>query len=167
MMQIVRLTQTAPKRRKLLLVDPYPRENRYHLGPSERKAIWFPKLSLPAIAAYTPEHWDVEIQDESVRAIDLEYTADLVGISVMTCYAPRAYELAAEFRKRGVKVVLGGVHPTYCADEALQHADAIVTGEAEDSWPRVIADCEKGQTQRHYTRDSFPSLENLQHQRVD
>src|SRR2546425_8611701 len=90
-MQIVRLTQTAPKRRKLLLVDPYPRENPYHLGPSERKAIWFPKLSLPAIAAYTPEHWDVEIQDESVRAIDLEYTADLVGISVMTCYAPRAY----------------------------------------------------------------------------
>src|SRR5256885_3746495 len=63
-MQIVRLTQTAPKRRKLLLVDPYPRENPYHLGPSERKAIWFPKLSLPAIAAYTPEHWDVEIQED-------------------------------------------------------------------------------------------------------
>ena len=58
-MQIVRLTQTTPKRRKLLLVDPYPRENPYHLGPSERKAIWFPKLSLPAIAAYTPEHWDL------------------------------------------------------------------------------------------------------------
>src|SRR5207253_1015252 len=135
-MQIVRLTQTAPKRRKLLLVDPYPRENPYHLGPSERKAIWFPKLSLPAIAAYTPEHWDVEIQDESVRAIDLEYTADLVGISVMTCYAPRAYQLTAEFRKRGVPVVLGGVHPTYCPDEALQHCDAIVTGEADDSWSR-------------------------------
>src|SRR5438876_5477733 len=83
-MQIVRLTQTAPKRRKLLQVDPYPRENPYHLGPSERKAIWFPKLSLPAIAAYTPEHWDVEIQDEAVREIDLECPADLVGISVMT-----------------------------------------------------------------------------------
>src|SRR3989449_500504 len=162
-MQIVRLTQTAPKRRKLLLVDPYPRENPYHLGPSERKAIWFPKLSLPAIAAYTPEHWDVEIQDESVRAIDLEYTADLVGISVMTCYAPRAYQLAAEFRKRRVPVVLGGVHPTYCPDEALQHCDAIVTGEAEDSWPRLVADFEAGRMQRHYKMEKFPALEDDLH----
>src|SRR3989475_57712 len=160
-MQIVRLTQTAPKRRKLLLVDPYPRENPYHLGPSERKAIWFPKLLMAAIAAYAPEHWDVEIQDESVRAIDLEYTADLVGISVMTCYAPRAYQLAAEFRKRRVPVVLGGVHPTYCPDEALQHCDAIVTGEAEDSWPRLVADFEAGRMQRHYKMEKFPALDDL------
>ena len=164
-MQLVRLSQQ--KRRKLLLLDPYPRNNPYHLSSSERKAIWFPKLSLPVIAAYTPENWDIEIQDEAVRDIDLDYPADLVGISIMTCYAPRAYELAAEFRKRGVKVVLGGVHPTYCADEALQHADAIVTGEAEDSWPRVIADFEKGQMQRHYKMESFPSLENFKNPRVD
>ncbi len=166
-MQIVRLTQTAPKRRKLLLVDPYPRENPYHLGPSERKAIWFPKLSLPAIAAYTPEHWDVEIQDEAVREIDLEHPADLVGISVMTCYAPRAYQLADEFRKRGVPVVLGGVHPTYCPDEALQHCDAIVTGEAEDSWPRLVADFEAGSMQRHYKMEKFPALENYKPPRVE
>ncbi|TLY38002.1 MAG: radical SAM protein [Nitrospirae bacterium] len=164
-MQLVRLSQQ--KRRKLLLLDPYPRNNPYHLSSSERKAIWFPKLSLPVIAAYTPENWDIEIQDEAVRDIDLDYPADLVGISIMICYAPRAYELAAEFRKRGVKVVLGGVHPTYCADEALQHADAIVTGEAEDSWPRVIADFEKGQMQRHYKMESFPSLENFKNPRVD
>ncbi len=166
-MQIVRLTQTAPKRRNLLLVDPYPRENPYHLGPSERKAIWFPKLSLPAIAAYTPEHWDVEIQDEAVREIDLEHPADLVGISVMTCYAPRAYQLADEFRKRGVPVVLGGVHPTYCPDEALQHCDAIVTGEAEDSWPRLVADFEAGRMQRHYKMEKFPALENYKPPRVE
>jgi len=166
-MQIVRLTQTAPKRRKLLLVDPYPRENPYHLGSSERKAIWFPKLSLPAIAAYTPEHWDVEIQDEAVREIDLEYPADLVGISVMTCYAPRAYQLADEFRKRGVPVVLGGVHPTYCPDEALQHCDAIVTGEAEDSWPRLVADFEAGRMLRHYKMEKFPALENYKPPRVE
>ena len=166
-MQIVRLTQTAPKRRKLLLVDPYPRENPYHLGPSERKAIWFPKLSLPAIAAYTPEHWDVEIQDEAVREIDLEHPADLVGISVMTCYAPRAYQLADEFRKRGVPVVLGGVHPTYCPDEALQRCDAIVTGEAEDSWPRLVADFEAGRMLRHYKMEKFPALENYKPPRVE
>src|SRR5712691_6891638 len=100
MMQFLRLSQ--PKRRKLLLVDPYPRENPYHLGASERKAIWFPKLSLPVIASYTPENWDVEIQDEAIRNIDFDYPADLVGISIMTCYAPRAYEIADEFRRRGV-----------------------------------------------------------------
>jgi len=164
-MQLVRLSQ--PKRKKLLLVDPYPRDNPYHLGPSERKAIWFPKLSLPVIAAYTPEHWDVEIQDEAVRDIDFEYPADMVGISIMTCYAPRAYEIAAEFKKRGVTVVLGGVHPTYCAEEALQHCDAIVTGEAEDNWPRVVADFEKGQMQRHYKMEGFPALENYRRPRVE
>src|SRR2546430_15813707 len=95
-MQIVRLARTTPKRRKLLLVDPYPRENPYHLRPSERKAIWFPKLSLPAIAAYTPEHWDVEIQDEAVREIDLEDPAEMGGVWGMTRYAPRGCPLAGE-----------------------------------------------------------------------
>lgn len=164
-MQLLQLSQT--KRRKLLLVDPYPRENPYHLGPSERKAIWFPKLSLPVIAAYTPENWDVEIQDEAVRDIDFDYPADLVGISIMTCYAPRAYQIAAEFRKRGVKVVLGGVHPTYCSEEALQHGDAIVTGEAEDLWPKLIADFESGSMQRHYKMDGFPALNNYRQPRVE
>ena len=58
----------------------------------------------------------------------------------MTCYAPRAYEIATEFRKRGKSVVLGGVHPTYCPEEALRFCDAIVCGEAEDLWPEVVAD---------------------------
>src|SRR5712692_5429790 len=165
-MQLVKLSRPTQKKR-LLLVDPYPRENPYHLGPSERKAIWFPKLSLPAIAAYTPEHWDVEIQDESVRAIDFEYPADMVGISIMTCYAPRAYEIAAEFRKRGVSVVLGGVHPTYCPDEALQHGDAIVTGEAEESWPKLMEDFEAGRMQRHYKMEQFPPLDHYKPPRVD
>ncbi|MEK6603823.1 MAG: radical SAM protein [Nitrospirota bacterium] len=148
-------------------MDPYPRESPYHLGPSERKAIWFPKLSLPAIAAYTPEHWEIEVQDEAVREIDLDYPADMVGISVMTCYAPRAYQLADEFRKRGVPVVLGGVHPTYCPDEALQHCDAIVTGEAEESWPRLVEDFEAGRMQRHYKMEQFPPLDHYKPPRVD
>src|SRR5512132_2976503 len=158
-MQLMNLSRPKLKKRKLLLVDPYPRENPYHLSSSERKAIWFPKLSLTTIAAYTPDNWEIELQDEAVREIDFEYPADMVGISIMTCYAPRAYEIAAEFRKRGVPVVMGGVHPTYCPDEALQHCDAIVTGEAEDSWPLLIADFEKGKMQRHYKMEGFPALE--------
>jgi radical SAM superfamily enzyme YgiQ (UPF0313 family)/anti-anti-sigma regulatory factor len=165
-MQLMKLSRPR-KQRKLLLVDPYPRESPYHLGPSERKAIWFPKLSLPAIAAYTPEHWDIEIQDEAVREIDFDYPADMVGISIMTCYAPRAYQIADEFRKRGVPVVLGGVHPTYCPDEALQHCDAIVTGEAEESWPRLVEDFEAGRMQRHYKMEQFPPLDQYKPPRVD
>src|SRR5690242_1573953 len=139
-MALIRPSQQ--KRRKLLLVEPYVQDSRYRLGDRERRAIWFAKLSLPVIAAYTPDHWDVEIHDEALRPLDFDCPADVVGISVMTCYAPRAYEVAAEFRKRGVKVVLGGVHPTYCPDEALRYCDAIVTGEAEDSWPKLVADFE-------------------------
>ena len=141
LIQPVRLTSTenSPHRR-LLLVDPYPRNNSYHLTASGRRAVWFPKLSLPVIAAYTPESWSVDLVDEAVQDINFDHPCDLVGISVMTCYAPRAYEIAREFRRRGKKVVLGGVHPTYCPEEALQFCDAVVCGEAEDLWPEVIAD---------------------------
>lgn len=153
--------------RKLLLVDPYPRNNPYHLTASERRSVWFPKLSLPVIAAYTPDSWEVEIQDEAVRDIDFDQPCDLVGLSVMTCYAPRAYEIAAEFRKRGKTVVLGGVHPTYCPDEALRHCDAIVCGEAEELWPQLVADFEAGTLKRLYKMERFPPLDNYKNPRVE
>jgi radical SAM superfamily enzyme YgiQ (UPF0313 family) len=160
--------QVVPKTgKRLLLVDPYPRNNPYHLTASERRAVWFPKLSLPTIAAYTPENWDVDLVDEAVEDIDFDDPCEMVGLSIMTCYAPRAYEIAAEFRKRGKTVVMGGVHPTYCPDEALQHADAIVCGEAEDLWPQLVADYEAGQLQRMYKMTSFPSLERYKSPRVE
>ena len=157
--------QTVGKR--LLLVDPYPRNSQYHLTASERRAVWFPKLSLPTIAAYTPAHWTVDLVDEAVQDIDFDYPCDMVGLSIMTCYAPRAYEIAKEFRKRGKTIVMGGVHPTYCPDEALQYADAIVCGEAEDLWPQLVADYEAGQMQRMYKMTSFPALENYKSPRVE
>jgi radical SAM superfamily enzyme YgiQ (UPF0313 family) len=153
--------------RRLLLVDPYPLNNPYHLTASERRAVWFPKLSLPVIAAYTPESWSVALVDEAVQEVNFDYPCDLVGISVMTCYAPRAYEIAAEFRKRGKTVVLGGVHPTYCPEEALQFCDAVVCGEAEDLWPEVISDFMAGSLQRKYQMTAFPSLENYKSPRVE
>ncbi len=81
-------------RPKLLLLDPYPRNNPYRMTASERRSIWFPKLSLPVIAAYTPSTWDVELVDEAVTDINFDTPCDLVGLSIMTCYAPRAYEIA-------------------------------------------------------------------------
>ena len=94
------MKENQKRTRTLLLVDPYPRNNPYHLTVSERRAVWFPKLSLPVIAAYTPESWDVVIQDEAVQDINFDQPCDLVGLSIMTCYSPRAYEIASEFIKR-------------------------------------------------------------------
>ena len=153
--------------RRLLLVDPYPRKNPYRLTASERRAVWFPKLSLPVIAAYTPEPWQVDLVDEAVQDVNFDHPCDLVGLSIMTCYAPRAYEIATEFKKRGKTVVLGGVHPTYCPDEALRYCDAIVCGEAEDLWPALIADFEAGAMKRVYKMGSFPALEHYKSPRVE
>jgi radical SAM superfamily enzyme YgiQ (UPF0313 family) len=163
----MQMTPKSTKNRTLLLLDPYPRNNPYHLTASERRAVWFPKLSLPTIAAYTPPGWDIVLVDEAVRDIDFDQPCDLVGLSIMTCYAPRAYEIATEFKKRGKPVVLGGVHPTYCPDEALRYCDAIVCGEAEDLWPQLVADFEAGAMKRMYKMGEFPSLENYRSPRVD
>ena len=118
------------------------------------------------IAAYTPPDWDVKLVDEAVQTIDFDEPCDMVGISVMTCYAPRAYELATEFRKRGKTVVLGGVHPTYCPEEALQYCDTIVCGEAEDLWPQAMADYEAGQMKRIYRMEHFPALDDYRAPRI-
>jgi radical SAM superfamily enzyme YgiQ (UPF0313 family) len=74
----------------------------------------------------------------------------LVGVTAFTSQAPRAYELAAVFRDRGVRVVMGGIHASMCVDEALQHVDAVVTGEADEIWPRVVADFRNGALRRVY-----------------
>jgi radical SAM superfamily enzyme YgiQ (UPF0313 family) len=113
--------------------------------------VWKP-LGLLVLAGMTPPEWDVTIVDENVRLPD--YSAmprpDLVGITAFTSQAERAYRLAAEFRATGVKVVMGGIHATMCRDEALAHADAIVTGEAEGVWAQVLADAGRGRLQRLY-----------------
>lgn len=155
------------QRKRLILIEPYPEDNPYRMSKMEQRHIWFPKLSLPTIAAHTPSHWDVEFWDESVRRIEYDVDADLVGISVMTCYAPRAYEISREFRRRGIKVVLGGVHPSFLPEEAIQHADSVVIGEAEDLWPQAVSDFETGQLKSFYRMTQFPSLMDYRVPRVD
>src|SRR3990172_7430373 len=138
-------------RYRLLLIDPYPEDNPYRMNDFEMSSIWFPKLSLPVIAARTPAHWDVQIIDES-RTIVRPALIDeiireagpeqlLAGISTqMTCYTPRAYEIADQFRARGVKVCLGGTHATYLHEEAARHADVVVRFEADELWPGGMRD---------------------------
>ena len=160
-MELIQLEASMKSRKLLLLIDPYPEDNPYRMNDKEQRVIWFPKLSLPVIAAKTPKSWDVKIIDES-RTIVRKALIDeviqergvenlFVGISTqMTCYTPRAYEIADQFRARGVKVSLGGTHATYLSEEAKQHADTVLKFEADEIWQNVIEDFEKGTLQPFY-----------------
>jgi radical SAM superfamily enzyme YgiQ (UPF0313 family) len=110
----------------------------------------YPIITLPHLAALIPKKHSVKIVDENYDTIDFDEDTDLVGITCYTMTAPRVYEIADEFRSRGKKVVLGGYHPTACPDEAKQHADSIVMGEAEATWPELIKDIEIGKINSFY-----------------
>jgi len=112
-------------------------------------------LNLPYVAAVTPPDIEVKIIDEAFEEINLDEKADLVGLTAQTPVAPRAYQLAAEFKKRGVPVVMGGVHASMLPQEALQHVDAVVIGEAEEIWPNLIQDLRKGRLGRIYVGSEF------------
>ncbi len=114
------------------------------------KTFRFSLLSLLSVAADTPEEHNVQIIDEQFDDIPWNAPVDLVGLTCMTALAPRAYEIADAFRARKVPVVLGGMHPTFCSDEALQHADAVVAGDAEGIWRQVVEDAQRGVMQGVY-----------------
>ena len=114
--------------------------------------VWKP-LGLMVIAALTPRsQWDVTIIDENLGMPDYASMPrpDLVGVTAFTSQAPRAYQVAAIFRGLGVPVVMGGIHASMCSEEALEHVDALVQGEAEAIWPAVLADAQRGTLQRQY-----------------
>ncbi len=121
----------------------------------------FPTACLPVLAGMVPSDFEVKVIDEIVKDIDFGEPADLVAITLMTPMASRAYEIAARFRQRGSKVVLGGIHPTALPEEAMQHADAVVVGEAEGNWPRLLRDFQAGRLQPLYRNPEFPSLEGV------
>jgi len=120
-----------------------------------------PPLNLLYVAALTPKDVEITLTDEHVDKIDFEEKVDLVGITSLTVTAPRAYEIADEFRKRGIKVVLGGIHASAVPQEAVQHADAVVIGEAENLWPQVIEDFTKERLKKFYQSSQKPDLKNL------
>jgi radical SAM superfamily enzyme YgiQ (UPF0313 family) len=120
--------------------------------------LMIPQLALHLIAGLTPPQYEVKIVEEESETVDLEEECDLVGISCMTSNATRAYALAREFRQRGRTVILGGVHPTLLPDEAQQHADAVVVGEAEGVWEQLLEDWQAGALRPRYHVAS-PSLD--------
>ena len=115
------------------------------------RALYSPIAGLLAVAATIPsDQYEVVLTDENIEPIDFDLKADLVGISAMTSYVKRGYEIADAFRARGIPVIMGGVHPSFMTAEALEHADAVVVGEAELVMPRVLDDLEQGQLRGIY-----------------
>jgi radical SAM superfamily enzyme YgiQ (UPF0313 family) len=143
--------------KRILLVNPAHRGTLH----SNIKVLAIPPLSLAMIARYTPEDYEVRIVDEFVEDLDFDTSADLVGITCMTPLAPRAYEIAGEFRKRGIPVVMGGIHASYRTDEALRYVDAVCVGEAENLWPQLLEDFAAGRMQKVYRISEQPDIENL------
>jgi radical SAM superfamily enzyme YgiQ (UPF0313 family) len=143
--------------RKILIIMPRWSEN----------SLWgvmgikFPYLALTTLAALTPPDIEVRIMDENVEAIDFDSRPDLVAISLMTPLASRGYEIADQFRIRGVPVVVGGVHATMLPEEAEGHADAVVIGEGEILWPEVVADFLQGELKKYYLTDRRAPLEGM------
>jgi len=122
------------------------------------KGLMIPQLALHILEGLTPQEYEVKTLEEETEPINLDEDCDLVGISCMTANAPRAYQLTQEFKKRGKKVILGGVHPTLLPDEALRYADSVVIGEAEGVWEQVLEDFKKSSLSRTYHHPK-PSLD--------
>lgn len=133
-----------------------------HRGGIFRKSLRYMPLTLPTLAALIPRELNAEVIciDEGIEDIDLNLDADLIGITVITGTALRAYELSRHFRSKGKTVVLGGPHVTLVPDDAQPHADCIVVGYAEDEWPKLLRDFSLGQLQPRYVQGSGLDLAN-------
>jgi radical SAM superfamily enzyme YgiQ (UPF0313 family) len=140
-----------------------------HRGGILRKSLRYSPLTLPTLASLVPPELDatVEIVDEGIEDVPLDLQADLIGMTVITGSAPRAYELSAAFRARGIPVVLGGPHPTLVPEDAAPHADAVVTGYAEDTWPELLRDFVGGRMKSRYAQGDDLSLANRPLPRMD
>lgn len=132
------------------------------------RALYSPLAGLLAVAGLIPEDkYEVVLTDENIEDIDFDLKVDMVGISAMTSYVKRGYEIAAEFRRRGIPVVMGGVHPSFMTDEALTHCDAVVVGEAELVMDKVLSDLEDGSLGGIYKAEGLHSMVDLPMPRYD
>jgi radical SAM superfamily enzyme YgiQ (UPF0313 family) len=153
---------------KIVLISPKGPLYR-HRGGIFRRSLRYAPLTLTTLAALVPPELDADLRliDEGIEDVDLDLDADLIGMTVITGTARRAYELAAHFRRRGIPVVLGGPHVTLIPEDAQPHADAIVVGYAEESWPQLLRDVASRRLQPRYVQRPGLSLANQPFARRD
>src|SRR6186997_1022397 len=133
-----------------------------HRGDRSYVRTWqMEPLPAATIAGLTPREVEVKFYDDRMETIPFDEKTDLVAMSVETYTAKRAYQIATEYRQRGVPVVMGGFHVSLVPEEAKLYAEAIVTGEAETVWQQVIDDARHGTLQKHYRSEGRPSLAGL------
>jgi radical SAM superfamily enzyme YgiQ (UPF0313 family) len=122
-------------------------------------------LPPAVLAGLTPSEVDVRFYDDRMEAIPFDQSTDLVAISVETYTARRAYEIASEYRRRGVPVVMGGFHAALAQDEVARYAEAVVLGEAEEVWENLLDDFRHGTLKKFYKGEGRPSLKGLRPRR--
>jgi radical SAM superfamily enzyme YgiQ (UPF0313 family) len=149
--------------KRVLLI--HPRQKEVYM--STDTPYPFPMLGLTLLASFFPPQYEVKIVNEFLEKIDFEEAVDLVGVTVLTPLAKRAYEIADRFREQGVPVVLGGVHATFMPEEAKEHADAVVLGEAELIIAQLIVDFERGELKPFYRAARLHELHGLPMPRRD
>ena len=132
------------------------------------RALYSPLAGLLAVAAVIPrDQYEVVLTDENIETIDFDLDCDMVGISAMTSYVNRGYEIADHFRAKGVPVVMGGVHPSFMPQEALKHADAVVIGEVELVIDKLLDDLEQGSLRGTYKSDKLHPMVGVPMPRYD
>lgn len=151
---------------KVLLIGPTALD--YNGQPIRQKKLHLPGLTLPMLAAVTPPDVVIRLLSETVEDIPFNEHWDLVGITGMGSGIVRAWQIADDFKKRNITVVMGGIAASLCKPEwSLEHADALVTGEAEETWPRVVEDFRNGRLQQLYTMEKRPDINTLPLPRYD
>ncbi len=153
-------------RPRILLIGPTALDMRGQ--PIKQRRLYLPGLTLPMLAAVTPANCSLRLLNETAEDVPFDEHWDLVGITGMGSGIVRAWQIADEFRRRGVTVVIGGIAASLGDPElTLKHADTLVTGEAENVWPQVIRDFEAGRLQRIYRMGSPPTIDALPEPRYD
>ncbi len=136
----------------------------------EQTEFNLPPLGMIQAAACVPDGVEVAVLNENVEPVDLETDADVIALStLLSCQAPRAYDLAHAFRRRGRTVIMGGLHPTLCPEEATGHVDALCVGEGEGLVEEMIKDFQAGRLQKIYRHPEgeFPDIRRLPDPRRD
>jgi radical SAM superfamily enzyme YgiQ (UPF0313 family) len=138
--------------------------------PAVEENARIPNLALPILAGLSPTDADISFTDDLLTPIDLEKdlkNVDLVGITVLSKTALRAYDIADAYRRKGIPVVLGGIHPTAVPEEAKEHADSVVLGEAEEVWPHMVEDARVGNLKPFYRQEGYTDLSGMRMPRRD
>ncbi len=152
---------------RLLIIQPSYYRSRTDRAMFKVRRRQVVPLALPYLAALTPAHWEIKLIDEQLESIDFDHPADLVAITTWTLNSYRAYDIADEFRRRGVPVILGGPHTFFHAEEAGEHCDAVGIGEAESIWVRMLEDALAGRLNPVYRAEVLPDLAGLPVPRYD